>query len=103
MLEAVGSEGYVQTSVRTVLDRTGLYRQAFYDNFSDKGDCYLQAYDLGIERVERLARGAARNETSWRNQLRAGLATMLDFLDAEPDIGRALLVEVHPALSLIHI
>ena len=29
MLEAVGAEGYETASVRTVLDRTGLYRQAF--------------------------------------------------------------------------
>jgi AcrR family transcriptional regulator len=97
MLEAVGSEGYAQTSVRTVLDRTGLYRQAFYDNFVDKRDCYLQAYDLGVERIEARARHAALVETSWRRQLRAALATTLEYLDAEPDVGRALLVEVHPA------
>jgi len=50
MLEAVGAEGYERTSVRTVLDRTGVYRQAFYDNFTDKDDCYLQALEAGIER-----------------------------------------------------
>lgn len=54
MLEAVGADGYENTSVRTVLDRCGLYRQAFYDDFRD-------------------------------------------FLDTEPDVGRALIVEVHPA------
>ena len=43
MLEAVGAEGYDGTSVRTILDRTGLYRQAFYDNFPDKDECYLAA------------------------------------------------------------
>ena len=36
MLESVGAEGYDATSVRTVLDHTDLYRQAFYDNFADK-------------------------------------------------------------------
>lgn len=97
MLEAVGSEGYERTSVRTVLDRTGLYRQAFYDNFSDKRDCYLQAYDDAIARIEELARVAADLEEDWRSRLRAGLGATLGFLDAEPDVGRALLVEVHPA------
>ena len=97
MLEAVGAEGYGQTSVRTVIDRTGLYRQAFYDHFTDKRDCYLQAYDEGVKWVETLTLGAARVEVSWRGRLRAGLGAMLAFLDAEPDIGRALLVEVHPA------
>jgi AcrR family transcriptional regulator len=97
MLEAVGAESYAGTSVRAVLDRTGLYRQAFYDNFEDKLDCYLHAYDAGIERVEALLREAAAGVIGWRDELRAGLSAGLAFLDAEPDVGRALLVEVHAA------
>ncbi|HEU4392783.1 MAG TPA: TetR/AcrR family transcriptional regulator [Solirubrobacterales bacterium] len=97
MLEAVGAEGYERTSVRTVLDRTGVYRQAFYDNFADKDDCYLQAYDAGVERVEALLAEAAGGETEWTAQLRCGLGALLDFLDREPDVGRALIVEVHAA------
>jgi AcrR family transcriptional regulator len=97
MLEAVGAEGYERTSVRSVLDRTGVYRQAFYDNFADKDDCYLQAYDAGVKRVEALMLAAAAGEQAWTGQLRTGLAALLDFLDAEPDVGRALVVEVHAA------
>lgn len=97
MLEAVGAEGYEGTSVRTVLAQTGVYRQAFYDNFADKEDCYLQAYDSGVEHVEALLVAAAAGEHSWECKLRAGLGALLDFLDAEPDVGRALVVEVHAA------
>jgi AcrR family transcriptional regulator len=97
MLEAIGAEGYDATSVRTVLARTGLYRQAFYDNFADKDACYLAAFDAGIERLEALAAAAAASEEAWRGKLRAGLGALLDFLDAEPDVGRALVVEVHVA------
>jgi AcrR family transcriptional regulator len=97
MLEEVGSKGYDGTSVRTVLDRTGLYRQAFYDNFADKESCYLAALEAGIAQVEALARAAAASEEGWRAKLRAGLGATLDFLDAEPDAGRALIVEVHAA------
>jgi AcrR family transcriptional regulator len=97
MLEVVGVEGYEQTSVRTVLDRTGVYRQAFYDNFTDKDDCYLQAFDTGVERVEAQMVAAAAEQEGWTAELRSGLAALLDFLDAEPDVGRALLVEVHAA------
>lgn len=97
MLEAVGAEGYERTSVRTVLDRTGVYRQAFYDNFKDKDDCYLQAFDAGLERLEAIVAGGAAGETTWSGQLRAGLGALLAFLDEEPDIGRGLIVEVHAA------
>lgn len=97
MLEAVGAEGYDATSVRTVLARTGLYRQAFYDNFADKDECYLAALELGIARLEAIVvRGAAAAE-SWRGKLRAGLGALLDQLDAEPDFGRGVIVGVHSA------
>lgn len=99
MLEEVGSKGYDSTSVRTILDRTGLYRQAFYDNFSDKDSCYLAAFDAGAARIEGLARAAAASEESWCRKLRAALGAVLDFLDSEADIGRALVVEVHAAGS----
>src|SRR5260221_1282494 len=97
MLEAVGGEGYDATSVRTVLARTGLYRQAFYDNFADKDACYLAALEMGIERLEALGMRAAASEESWRGKLRAGLGALLDHLDDEPDFGRGVIVEVHAA------
>lgn len=95
MLEVAGAEGYEQTSVQKVLDRAGLYRQAFYDNFEDKDDCYVQAFEAGLQRVEALVVAAAAGEASWEGKLRAGLGALLDFLDAEPDTGRGLVVEVH--------
>jgi AcrR family transcriptional regulator len=97
MLEAVGANGYEATSVRSVLDRSGLYRQAFYDSFEDKGDCYLKALDAGTARLESLVRDAALSERAWPDRLRAGMLALLEFLDTEPDVGRALIVEVHPA------
>ncbi|MGE5407976.1 MAG: TetR/AcrR family transcriptional regulator [Syntrophothermus sp.] len=97
MLTAVGELGYERASVRTVLDRSGVYRQAFYDNFSCKRECFLEACDLGVARVESAVRMAASHHSTWRAQLHAGLGALLDFLDAEPLTARALIVEVHPA------
>lgn len=97
MLEEVGAAGYDATSVRTVLARAGLYRQAFYDNFADKDECYRCALDVGVSRLEALAAATAASEESWKGKLRAGLGAVLDFLDSEADVGRALIVEVHAA------
>jgi AcrR family transcriptional regulator len=97
MLGAVGSVGYDATSVRTVLDRTGLYRQAFYDNFADKDSCYLEAFDFGVAEVESRLVAAAAGERTWRGKLRAGLQALLEALDEDPDLGRGLIVEVHTA------
>ncbi len=97
MLEVVGDYGYEAASVQKVLDLTDLYRQAFYDSFKDVEACYLAALELGIARMETLVRAAAAEEESWRGRLRAGLTAMLEALEADPGLGRALIVEVHAA------
>jgi AcrR family transcriptional regulator len=98
MLEAVGTRGYEQTTVQDAIEAAGLYRQAFYDSFSDKEDCYLQALETGAIWAESMMRAAAAAEgTSWRGRMRGSLRGLLEFLDSRPRIGRALLVEVHAA------
>lgn len=104
MLEAVGTKGYERTTVQDAVIEAGLYRQAFYDSFEDKEDCYLQAIDAGsawIELAMREAAGreAAGGETTWRDQLRGALSGLLAFLEEQPAVARAVLVEVHAAGS----
>jgi AcrR family transcriptional regulator len=99
MLEVVGEHGYDAASVRMVLDRTGLYRQAFYDEFADKDGCYLEALEYGVGQLEEIARSAAAEAEGWRGELRAGVGAVLDALDADPARARALIVEVHAAGS----
>lgn len=79
------------------IDAAGVYRQAFYDSFRGKEDCYLQALDAGSAWIELAMREEAAGATTWREQLRGALAGLLRFLDEQPEIGRALLVEVHAA------
>ncbi len=99
MLEVVGQNGYEAASVRMVLGRTGLYRQAFYDEFADVDACYLEAFDFGVAQLEAAVRAAGGAEESWQGRLRAGLDALLAALEADPDLGRALFVEVHAAGS----
>jgi AcrR family transcriptional regulator len=97
MLKAVGTKGYERATVKDAIDEAGVYRQAFYDSFRDKEDCYLQALDAGSAWIELEMREAAAGLTTWRRQLRGALGGLLGFLDREPEVGRALLVEVHAA------
>ncbi len=97
MLDVVGESGYESASVRAVLANTGLYRQAFYDNFTDREGCYIEAFGLGVARLEALAAAAAAGEETWQGKLRAGLSALLENFEAEPGLGRALIVEVHSA------
>ena len=97
MLGVVGEHGYEHASVQTVLARAELYRQAFYDEFASKEDCFACAYEAAADRVEAEVRAAAATAPGWEAELRAGLGRLLELLDDDPGLGRALLVEVHPA------
>ena len=97
MLEAVGANGYERTTVEDAIRTAGLYRQAFYDSFQDKEDCYLQAVESGFAAGELAMRQATAEAVTWREHLRGALTGLLRFLDQQPNVGRALLVEVHAA------
>lgn len=100
MLAVVGEQGYERASVRAVLEHGVIYRQAFYDEFGSKEECFAVAYDEAAAALEAEVRTAADGEPDWEAQLRAGLGRLLELLDDDPALGRALLVEVHPAGGL---
>lgn len=97
MLEAVGVYGYERATVQDAIVAAGVCRRAFYDSFSGKQDCYLQALDAGSARVEAAMRDAAMGELTWQSRLRGALTGLLRFLEEQPAVSRALLVEVHAA------
>lgn len=97
MLQAVGMKGYERATVEDAIAEAGLPRHAFYAFFDDKEDCYLQAVDAGCAWVELAMREEAAEWETWRGQLRGALTGLLRFLDAQPEVARALLVEVHAA------
>jgi AcrR family transcriptional regulator len=97
MLTVVGEQGYERASVEAVLDRAGSDRQAFDDHFASKEDCFARAYEDAAAMLEAEVLAAAAIEEAWEAQLRAGLGRLLELLDRDPPLGRALLVEVHPA------
>ena len=97
MLRAVGTRGYEKATVQDAIGAVGVDRQAFYDSFRDKEDCYLQALDAASAWIELEMREQAAGETTWRGRLRGALTGLLCYLDQQPEVGRALLVEVHAA------
>ncbi|HEY2716605.1 MAG TPA: TetR family transcriptional regulator [Solirubrobacterales bacterium] len=97
MLTVVGEQGYERASVQAVLARARLDRSAFDDHFTSKADCFARAYEDAAAGLEAEVLTAAALQVTWEAQLRAGLGRLLELLDDDPPLGRALLVEVHPA------
>src|SRR3954466_2752310 len=49
MAEVVGGKGYGPVAVADVIARAGVSRKTFYEHFDNKEECFLAAYDAGVE------------------------------------------------------
>lgn len=94
MIRTVTEVGYKSLTVQDVLGRAGISRPTFYEQFADKEDCFLAAFDASATQVkERLGAAVADAGPGWREQLRAGIAELLQFITEEPEASRAVIVE----------
>lgn len=94
MIDAVVEIGYNTLTVQNVLTRAGISRPTFYEQFEDKEDCFLAAFDAAAARMQaRVEDGAAEAGSSWRDQLRGGLVALLGFIADEPKEAHAVIVE----------
>lgn len=102
MAAVVADKGYAATTVADVVERAGVSRSTFYEQFEDKQAGFLAAYELGVEIVlGRLGEAAAElpEGGDWRARVRSDLATYIQVLTDEPAFARALHVEVLAAGS----
>lgn len=101
LLEAVllvsGERGYEQIAVQDVIERGEASRATFYKYFSDKEDCFVQAYTDASEWLYRRLISAAKRQPGWREGLRTSLAELLEFCANQPLLSRALFLEPHAA------
>jgi AcrR family transcriptional regulator len=96
MATAVGEKGYGGVAVADVIGRAGVSRRTFYEHFDNKEECFLAAYDAGVEAMLG-AIDAAIGEAADGGPgaiARAGTARYLDTLAANPTFARTFLVEV---------
>jgi AcrR family transcriptional regulator len=96
MAETVAEKGYAATTVADVVARAGVSRRTFYEHFADREDCFLAAYDAGVEVMldHLVAEATAPDAGSWRERLRRGLRAYLEILAAEPAFARTFVIEV---------
>lgn len=96
-LHVVGELGYRGASVRAVLEYCGGHRKQFYDHFTNLEDCFERAYETWIERLGVSLLEAAVSASGWTAGVQGGLTRLFRFVTEQPEIGRALFVEVHVA------
>jgi AcrR family transcriptional regulator len=94
MIKTVTEIGYSSLTVQNVLARAGISRPTFYEQFGDKEDCFLAAFDSCASRMrERVEAAVAEAGPGWRVQLRSGIAELLRFIVEEPEEARTVIVE----------
>lgn len=93
--DAVADSGYAAASVADVLKRAGVSRRTFYELFANKEDCFLAAYDAGVDAMI-TATDAAMAEAApdWRLGIRAATDAHLAILAARPSSTIAFQIEV---------
>jgi AcrR family transcriptional regulator len=92
----VAEKGYPATTVADVVERAGVSRRTFYEQFADKEGCFLAAYDAGLTAVLcRIGEAVEVNPGApWRERARAGVESFLALLASEPAFAQALQVEI---------
>lgn len=94
MAITVAHRGYAATPVAAVLEAAGVSRRTFYEQFADKQDCFLAAYDAFVALcTERLVAGYHAGE-SWEDGIARAYDALLTTLAAEPDFAHLGVVDV---------
>lgn len=95
MANVVAEKGYAATRVADVTEYAGVSRKTFYEQFADKEDCFLAAFDAiaGIL-MEKLVQRLGEADETWESKVHAILGEFLAFCAAEPAFARMCIVEV---------
>lgn len=104
MLEAiadtVAEKGFARTTVADVIRRAGVSRETFYEQFADKDECFLAAFDGVTDLVAGGIVGsieATGQAADVFARLDAAFAVYLEVLAEEPALARTFLIDVYGA------
>lgn len=101
MLEAMAGvvceKGYAAATVADVIARARVSRKTFYEQFRDKEDCFLAAYDAGVELLLGALRAAGGESGDVLEAARSRVRAYLEALASEPVFARTFMIEVAAA------
>jgi AcrR family transcriptional regulator len=95
MVEAVAEKGYSKVAVADVIDRAGVSRKTFYEQFANKEQCFLAAYDAGVDPLmDAIDDALSALAPDWLAGARRAIEVYLAQLAASPAFARAFVIEV---------
>ncbi|MET0603253.1 MAG: TetR/AcrR family transcriptional regulator [Baekduia sp.] len=94
MADATAAKSYANVAVADVIERAGVSRRSFYEHFANKEECFLAAYDAGVEVLLRAIGEAEAAAGGPLEGARAGTEVYLQLLADNPAFARTFLIEV---------
>ncbi len=94
MADATAAKGYANVAVADVIERAGVSRRSFYEHFANKEECFLAAYDAGVDGLLAAIREAEAAAGGPLEGARAGTEIYLQLLADNPAFARTFLIEV---------
>lgn len=93
MLECVSKQGFAATSVGDVVAAARASRNSFYEQFTDKTDCFLSVCDQTAEQLRAILEQFI-SSPDWLTALRRGLGAYLSYWTERPKFSAAYLIEL---------
>ena len=93
LAEAIAENGYSGTTIAHITRHAAVSRRTFYEHFSSKDECFVAAYDTVMTKLRERVGEAFDGADDWPHAVKAGIAAMLRFLAAEPNLARLCMVE----------
>jgi len=90
---AVEELGYADVSVSEIVARSHVSRRTFYELFANREQCLTALLGDTLARVQGEFERAGVGCLGWRERLRVGLWVVLSFLEREPVLARACVVQ----------
>ncbi|MDT4925986.1 MAG: hypothetical protein QOG01_3699 [Pseudonocardiales bacterium] len=95
--EVLTERGYVNTPVAAVLQRAGVSRETFYQQFSSKQDCFIAALEDTVGQLASAISTAVAVEGAPLDRFDQTMAIYLRALAADPAKARLFLIETYAA------
>ncbi len=94
---AVAERGFEETTVDQIVKLAQVRRNSFYEQFSDKRDCFAAAYELAQKRVLGVLTYRCYTGAGLADRVGKALAALLELLAEDPVLTRLVMIEAPAA------
>jgi len=94
---AVAEHGFEATTIDQIVKLAQVRRNSFYEQFSDKRDCFAAAYEIAQERLLGVITYQCYTQAGLAPRVGSALAAGLELLAAEPVLTRLIVIEAPAA------